>query len=159
MDLEAYLREIYPKASNRSIKKYLTLIENYDIDKLPETQAAKDFKKLKVKKKALEAKEEDLKRQLHEQYRNLGHQFGGINFVNTTSRTYDKIKFFDWVATLVPAETLEELTIRTIDEEKFNKLEKKGIIQYDELPSEVYTKKEGLRIDIEGSRKRTKKND
>lgn len=157
MDIEDFLRQMYPKASNRNIAKYTALVRNFDTDKLPETAKVKKYRKLDSRIKELTAQKDALKKEILEIYKTLGHQVSGLNIISTSSRSYDGAKFYDWCAQNMSPELLEELTIKTIDEEKFSLLSRKGVIEYEELPEDTFTKKEGFRVDIEGSRRRKPK--
>lgn len=156
-DLPEFLKELYPEATEEEIANYIELIRSFDSDQLPSTKEAIRYKELNKQLTDLTNEKNKLRATLYKQFKNLyNHQIAGLKIIETESKSYSGAGFYDWVKSLVPEDLLESITVKTIDEVKFKDLVDREVIKYDSLPEDIYTKKEGFRIDIEGSRARKK---
>lgn len=151
-----YLKELYPDESAEMLKYYQDLIENYDTQKLPPTEAMREFAKLHGEVKKIEERMNELRSIILQQKERLGHNFQLLNISHIKGKKFSGSGFYNWVATLVDEKTLEEITVKTIDDKKFIKLEAKGVIQYDDIPKECYTDTEQWRISLARSNDETR---
>jgi hypothetical protein len=145
--LEEYLKEIYPKASKRKIKYYDSLIESGDSEKLPPTKEMLRLEFLKRREAEIKAELETVRTKVIEQKERTGHSFQGFSIKKIHQKKFIPDAFYDWVSTIVDPELLETLTVRTIDENKFIKLEANGIVEYDELPDNVFKPSSHYRVE------------
>jgi hypothetical protein len=125
--LFTYLRDLYPNQSDDMIDYYVSLIENHDEEKLPPTEEMSEYAQLDKQIKKLEDRKEFIRKAILNYRQTLGHSFQLLNISHVTGKKFNPSKFYDWVKTLVDEKTLEDITIRTIDEKKFIKLEAKGV--------------------------------
>lgn len=138
-ELNEYLKDLYPDASDEMIEYYIHLIEESEQEKLPPTKEMLEFAKLKKKITVLEDELEVLKQEIIKQKERIGHNFQLINISKQERKTWKESEFYKWVASLVDEKTLEAITIKTIDAKKFMKLEADKKIEYDEIPSKCYS--------------------
>lgn len=150
--LEDYLRQIYPLASDAEISQYLEWIETYQADKLPKTPAMVEYDEVDLRIKKDEARKEELKAEIIKQKSRINHSFDGINISEITTRTYRGDVMYDWVASITSPEILEQLTVKTIDTKLFKQFEAKHIIEYDELPEELFTESKSWRLQVQRPR-------
>lgn len=154
-ELSEYLKELYPAADDSTIDYYISLIENHDQDRLPATKEMKEWLYWDRAEKEAKAKKDELRSSLIMQKDRLNHNFQLVNINKTKTRSFNSNVFYNWVSNIVSPEILEELTIKTIDEKKFIKLEAAGKIEYDNLPEDCFTATESWRI--EKSRKKNER--
>jgi DNA-directed RNA polymerase beta' subunit len=147
--LEDYLKKIYPGASKARIKQYIEWIENYEVYRLPPTKATKLYKKKLLKLEALQKEVDDLRLEVIAQKERLNHDLEGINISQVTSKRFNDSIFYDWVESIVDQDILDQITVKTIDNNKFKKLASKGLIRYDDLPDDVYTESTSWRVAID----------
>lgn len=155
--LEDFLKLAYPKAGKRTIKKYLELIENHDIDALPRTPAMVRYDKVDLKLKELEAEKEKLRAEIIQQKERIGHQFKDMSVEEVTRKNFREDNFYKWVSSIVDPEILEEITVKTINHDLFKKLGAKGKIVYDDFPLDVYDESTSWRLACKRPRKKVSK--
>ncbi len=155
-ELREYLKEIYPEASDSMVDDYITIIEADEGDKLPLTKEMKEFREANDLYNEYKKKRDDLRLKVIEQKERLGCEFQLMSIKPVTKRFFDAKEFYDWTATLVDAETLDKLTVRTIDKTLFTKLEAEGIIEYDEMPKGLFNPRDEWQIRVTKPKKNEK---
>lgn len=162
-DMLAYLKELYPSASEAELDLYLDQIRTFDSEKLPPTDTAKAFIEQNKLVKEQQDRLKELRTELLTEYLKLGHQIGSVSITPSKGkRSFNPDEFYKWVSGLpaVQAEPalLEEMTKPTIDLKVFYRLEAQGKLTYDEIPDNVATRgKPSYTVNIDGNRSKKKK--
>lgn len=138
-DMRAYLKELYPSASEVELDDYLHLIRTFDSQKLPPTDNCKMFIERAETFNKVKAEKDSLRLKVLEEYQKLGHQIDLLSINPSSKRTFNQEGFYEWVSALdcMNPELLEELTIRIINVKKFMELVAKGKLTYDEIPDSI----------------------
>jgi len=144
-DLKQYLSEIY--GDNR----FYEIVRTHAQEKLPLTKDMKDYLYWDSKEKEAKEAKEFFRNTILKQHSIIDHPFDGIKFSKIKSRPLDDEKTYQWATGFLDGELLEEVTIKTIDYNKFEKLYLKGRIQYglDDLPNDLRDTREYYRINVE----------
>ena len=155
-DLLSFLRQIYRGYSKEEITQFYQWVIEHTQDKLPLTREMKKYIKWDQAEKEAGLKKELLRKQVLEQILKIDHKFDGLNLSKIKSRPVNEENFYSWVRTLVQPELLEDLTIKSIDMGKFDKLYSQGKITYnlEDIPDDICSRKESLRLNI--SKEKTK---
>lgn len=105
---------------------------------LPPTETMEKYIKLDKEFKELEKQHKALRKLVIEDFEKFpGRNFKGITKNESQRIDFKHLEFYNWVAEKFP-EYLEELKDMKIDYDKFESLEARGDIEYDELPEHVY---------------------
>lgn len=112
------------------------------------TEVMKEFISLDKEYKELKKKHESLRKSVIEEFDNNPEKtYKGITKSVSQRIDFKHLEFYNWVSETFP-EFLEELKDKRIDYDKFESLEARGEIQYEELPDHVYTITEITRITV-----------
>lgn len=158
-DMLAYLKELYPSASEAELDLYLDQIRTFDSEKLPPTENVRIFIEKAEAAKIAKAEADSQRLKVLEEYQKLGHQIGLLSITPSKGkRTFHPDNFYKWVASWLDPELLAQITKPTIDLKEFFKLEAQGKLTYGEFPDNVATRgKPSYTVNIDGNRSRKKK--
>lgn len=154
MNLKDKLRLVYPSLADSEIEKWYEVIKTHADIKLPKTEKIEQYAEVDAQIKELTIFKTNLRDEIIKDYNLIGeHPFDGINISTTNNNKFDESGFFDYMAKQLKPELLEQITKKEIDYNNLYKLEAKGMIQLDELPSELLIEKApGYRVEVAGIR-------
>ena len=137
-------------------KEYFKLVGSEDEEDLSmifdepftPTEIMQEFMALDKEYKELKKRHESLRKSVIEEFdKNPGKTYKGITKSVSQRIDFKHLEFYNWVSETFP-EYLEELKDRRIDYDKFESLEARGEIEYDELPEHLYKMTEITRITV-----------
>ena len=144
------LAGLYPDATEEDLSKYVRLIQTYDQEKLPATREAKRYKELSKQIKELEEEQTALKEVILKQYKLINHQVGDVTVIEANGKSFNMDALYSWATTNLSQEDLDFVTIKSIDDKKFNMLVLQKKVCSNDLPSVLYQeKKTSYRINLE----------
>lgn len=149
------LKKLYPeKPENEIIVLWNFLLTNSNF-RLPLTKEMEEYIKIDEEEKRISRQKEQLKEQILNQYKSIGYPFEIINFGLYSRKELNDQAYYEWVSTITDNKILEELTIKSIDYELFNKKCTSGEIKYniEDLPDNLAKIIPYYRITVERKKK------